>query len=109
VGIAGLLTRKYRWVIAGGVAALVVGYCAWLVYTDAPVYQFLVRLYVDKKFLKQTLRQWGILAPILFMVLQALQVVMSPIPGEATGFLGGTSSGSGWACSTPRSGSPWAR
>ena len=81
--------KKYRWVIAGGVTALVVGYCAWLVYTDAPAYQFLVRLYVDKKFLKQTLRQWGILAPILFILMQALQVVISPIPGEATGFLGG--------------------
>jgi uncharacterized membrane protein YdjX (TVP38/TMEM64 family) len=89
VGIAGMLIKKYRWVIVGGVTALVVGYCGWLVYTDAPVYQFLVRLYVDKKFLKQTLRQWGILAPILFMLLQALQVVISPIPGEATGFLGG--------------------
>jgi uncharacterized membrane protein YdjX (TVP38/TMEM64 family) len=89
VGIAGMLIKKYRWVIAGGVTALVVGYCAWLVYTDAPAFRFLVRLYVDKKFLKQTLRQWGLLAPILFMLLQGLQVVISPIPGEATGFLGG--------------------
>ena len=85
----GQLIKKYPWAIAGGVTALVVGYCAWLVYTDAPAYQLLVRLYVDKKFLKQTLRQWGILAPVLFMLLQALQVIISPIPGEATGFLGG--------------------
>ncbi len=35
------------------------------------------------------MKQWGILAPVLFMLLQALQVVVSPIPGEATGFLGG--------------------
>ena len=84
-----MLTRKYRWLMAGGVSALGVGYCAWLVYTDAPAYQFLVRLYVDKNFLKQTLRQWGILAPILYVLLQALQVIISPIPGEATGFLGG--------------------
>jgi uncharacterized membrane protein YdjX (TVP38/TMEM64 family) len=77
------------WAIAlGVVAALVVG-CAWLVWTDAPIYQFLVRLYVDKSFLKQTLREWGMLAPVIFMLLQALQVVLSPIPGEATGILGG--------------------
>jgi uncharacterized membrane protein YdjX (TVP38/TMEM64 family) len=88
VSIAGTLIKKYRWVIAGGVTALVVGYCAWLVYSDAPAYQFFVRL-SDKRFLAQTLRQWGILAPILFMLLQALQVIISPIPGEATGFLGG--------------------
>ena len=44
---------------------------------------------MDKLYLKQTLREWGILAPVFFIVLQALQVILSPIPGEATGFLGG--------------------
>jgi uncharacterized membrane protein YdjX (TVP38/TMEM64 family) len=85
----GRLIGKYRWAIAGVITVALVGFCAWLVYTDAPAYRFFVRLYVDKKFLKQTLRQWGILAPILFMLMQALQVIISPIPGEATGFLGG--------------------
>ena len=83
------LIKKYIWVIGGALVVALIGYCVWLVYTDAPAYRFLVRLYVDKKFLKQTLKQWGILAPALFMLLQALQVVVSPIPGEATGFLGG--------------------
>ena len=64
-------------------------YCAWLILTDAPAYQFLVRLYVDKRFLKHTLRQWGILAPVIFVGLQALQVIIAPIPGEVTGILGG--------------------
>ncbi len=85
----GRLIRQYRWVIGGVIAAALVAYCVWLVYSGAPAYRFLVRLYVDKKYLKQTLRQWGLLAPLLFMLLQALQVVISPIPGEATGFLGG--------------------
>ncbi len=67
----------------------VVGACTWLVYTDAPAYRFLVRLYVDRYFLKETLRQWGILAPVIFMALQALQVIVAPIPGEVTGILGG--------------------
>jgi uncharacterized membrane protein YdjX (TVP38/TMEM64 family) len=31
----------------------------------------------------------GHLAPFAFILLQALQVVISPIPGEATGFIGG--------------------
>ncbi|HYB43716.1 MAG TPA: TVP38/TMEM64 family protein [Candidatus Methylomirabilis sp.] len=85
----GGLIKKYGWLIGGAVLVAAVGYCAWLVYTDAPAYRLLVRLYVDKKYLKSTLRQWGILAPVLFMMLQALQVIISPIPGEATGFLGG--------------------
>lgn len=83
------LIRKYGWVIGVVLSAALAGYCAWLVHTDAPAYRFLVRLYVDKKFLKATLHQWGILAPIIFILLQALQVVLSPIPGEATGFFGG--------------------
>jgi uncharacterized membrane protein YdjX (TVP38/TMEM64 family) len=86
---------RYRWWLVTGAVAVVVGYCAWLVVTDAPAYQFLSRLYWDKHFLKQTLRDWGILAPVFFIVLQALQVVVSPIPGEATGFLGGYLFGEG--------------
>jgi uncharacterized membrane protein YdjX (TVP38/TMEM64 family) len=85
----GRLIARHRWAIGLGFIALALGYCGWLVYTDAPVYRFLVKLYVDKQFLKHTLREWGVLAPVIFMALQALQVIISPIPGEATGFLGG--------------------
>jgi uncharacterized membrane protein YdjX (TVP38/TMEM64 family) len=83
------LIRRHAWAVGAGAAALLVCYGVWLVYTDAPAYRVLVRLYIDKKFLKSILKQWGILAPILFMVLQALQVIIAPIPGDATGFLGG--------------------
>ena len=42
---------------------------------------------------KESIRSWlrslGPLAPVGFILLQALQVVVAPIPGEATGFLGG--------------------
>jgi uncharacterized membrane protein YdjX (TVP38/TMEM64 family) len=44
---------------------------------------------VDKRFLKHTLHEWGVLAPVIFMGLQALQVIIAPIPGELTGILGG--------------------
>ena len=83
------LVASYRWVIWALLGASIVGYCLWLVATNAPAYQFLVRLYVDKHFLKQTLHEWGILAPVIFVALQALQVVIAPIPGELTGILGG--------------------
>jgi uncharacterized membrane protein YdjX (TVP38/TMEM64 family) len=83
------VSKRYAWMIGGLTAALLLAYCAWLIHTDAPPYRFFIRLYVDKHFLKQTLRDLGVLGPILFMLLQALQVVISPIPGEATGFLGG--------------------
>ena len=75
--------------IGGATIATLVAACGWLVWTDAPAYQFLVRLYVDKRFLKHTLREWGVLGPVIFMGLQALQVIIAPIPGELTGILGG--------------------
>ncbi len=83
------MSARTRWAIVAGGSGLIVAYCVWLVWTDAPAYQFLVRLYVDKHFLKRTLREWGVLAPVVFILLQALQVIISPIPGEATGILGG--------------------
>jgi uncharacterized membrane protein YdjX (TVP38/TMEM64 family) len=83
------MSTRGRWSIVLGVGVLFLLYCGWLVWSNAPFYQFLVRLYVDKHFLKQTLRDWGVLAPIVFILLQALQVILSPIPGEATGILGG--------------------
>lgn len=81
--------RRWGLVGAGIITAVVVGYCVWLVLTDAPAYRFVVRLYLDRHFLKQTLRQWGIFAPVIFIALQALQVIIAPIPGEVTGILGG--------------------
>jgi len=80
---------KVRWVIGGAIIATLIASCGWLILTNAPAYQFLVRLYVDKRFLKHTLREWGVLAPVIFIGLQALQVIISPIPGELTGILGG--------------------
>jgi uncharacterized membrane protein YdjX (TVP38/TMEM64 family) len=84
-------TPRARWVwgLGIGVGALFAGYCAWLVATDAPAWHFLMRLYDDKLFLRHTLREWGVLAPVIFIGLQALQVIVAPIPGEVTGILGG--------------------
>src|SRR5439155_17846283 len=80
---------RSSWVAVVVVASLLLGVCAWLVISDAPVYRFLMRLYLDKHFMAATLRQWGVLAPLVFIVIQALQVIIAPIPGEVTGLLGG--------------------
>ena len=84
-----LIARRQWGLIGVGLSAVLIGYCVCLVLIDAPAYRFLVQLYVDKHFLKQTLREWGILAPVIFVGLQALQVIIAPIPGEVTGILGG--------------------
>jgi uncharacterized membrane protein YdjX (TVP38/TMEM64 family) len=46
-------------------------------------------LCANKKWIKSILQSAGPLAPLVFILLQTLQVVFAPIPGEATGFIGG--------------------
>src|SRR5712692_10305544 len=71
------------------VSALALGLCAWLIVTDAPAYRFVVRMYEDKELMHAMLARWGVLAPVVFIAIQALQVIIAPIPGEVTGLLGG--------------------
>jgi uncharacterized membrane protein YdjX (TVP38/TMEM64 family) len=46
-------------------------------------------LALDKERVESVLKAVGPLAPVVFILLQSLQVVFAPIPGEATGFIGG--------------------
>lgn len=78
-----------RWTIASGFLAILLGVVVWLVIIDAPIIAILVRLYKDKQYLKQTVASWGAAAPLVFVAIQALQVIISPIPGEMTGPVGG--------------------
>ena len=39
--------------------------------------------------IRETILSHGYLAPLMFMILQILQVLFAPVPGEATGILGG--------------------
>src|SRR5439155_5831890 len=68
----------------------------WLVVTDAPIIRMVVRLYQDKNYLKETVRSWGWMAPLVFIAIQAIQVIISPIPGEITGPVGGALFGTAW-------------
>ena len=64
----GELIARYRWPIIIGAGALFLGFCVFVL-VESPGWGYLVRLYEDKRLLKQTLREWGILAPIFFIVL----------------------------------------
>jgi uncharacterized membrane protein YdjX (TVP38/TMEM64 family) len=65
--------------------SLIWGYRAVLWEKVCAYYQFCA----DKENIRGLLEAAGPLAPLLFILIQALQVVFAPIPGEATGFLGG--------------------
>lgn len=85
----GRVNDKVKWVLVLGVLGLLVAVSVYEVLTGAPAWRYLLRLYQDKHFLKATVKSWGWLGPIVFMVIQALQVIISPIPGEVTGLAGG--------------------
>ena len=49
----------------------------------------LIDIFESREQLRVYLEGWGVWAPVVFVVLQALQVVIAPIPGELTGIVGG--------------------
>jgi uncharacterized membrane protein YdjX (TVP38/TMEM64 family) len=85
-----------RWAAASILLAGALIFVVWLVVTDAPVIRFTVRLYQDKYFLRDTVASWGWAAPLVFILIQSLQVIVSPIPGEITGPVGGALFGTMW-------------
>jgi uncharacterized membrane protein YdjX (TVP38/TMEM64 family) len=91
------MTDRARWALVVGVLAGCLALVIWLVVIDAPIIAFILRLYRDKYFLRDTVAAWGWLAPVVFVALQSLQVIISPIPGEITGPVGGALFGTGWA------------
>jgi uncharacterized membrane protein YdjX (TVP38/TMEM64 family) len=54
-----------------------------------PLYQGMWEIFRGKEQLRSYIESWGAWAPVVFIVIQALQVVIAPIPGELTGAVGG--------------------
>lgn len=51
--------------------------------------EMLARAFKNRVELRIYLKSWGAWAPVVFIMIQALQVVVAPIPGELTGAVGG--------------------
>jgi uncharacterized membrane protein YdjX (TVP38/TMEM64 family) len=76
-------------ILVGTVATLAVGAVAlWFALPDRTLREAFT-LYGDPALLRETLRSFGPFAPVVFIVIQALQVVIAPVPGDLTGLLGG--------------------
>ena len=61
-------------------------------YFRIPIWKIGVNIYdvlTDREAIKAYILSWGMAAPIIFIGIQIFQVVLAPIPGEATGFIGG--------------------
>jgi uncharacterized membrane protein YdjX (TVP38/TMEM64 family) len=89
-------SMQTRWAVLTAVLFVLLVLIIWLAVTEAPSIRFVIRLYRDKHFLKETVASWGWMAPLVFIAIQALQVIISPIPGEITGPVGGALFGTWW-------------
>jgi len=85
----GQVNQKVAWTVVLLLLGFVSAFAAYLVLSDSAAWRFVLRVWLDKAFLKETVKGWGFMGPVVFVVVQALQVIVSPIPGEATGLAGG--------------------
>jgi len=72
------------WIIGIMVVALI-GYLTWDIIADGPLTQFLT----NRDELIASVKSWGIFAPLLYILLQVIQTVVAPIPGQVVGSIGG--------------------
>lgn len=72
------------WLVIIVVIALI-GYLTWDIVATGPLMRFLT----NRDELIASVKSWGIFAPLLFILLQVLQTVVAPIPGQVVGSIGG--------------------
>ena len=82
------LRSKWVWI-----ACLLAGLTILLIYLHrSPVWIQAIKLwglFEDCRQLKGVIKSYGPYSPLIFILLQVIQVVVAPIPGEAIEFLGG--------------------
>jgi len=84
------ISRPQRRILLLIALALLTGFLV-VVFRD-PLRQTLSDAYpliVDREKIEAFIRGSGPWAPLVFMIVQLVQVILAPIPGEATGFIGG--------------------
>ncbi|MGC8657806.1 MAG: TVP38/TMEM64 family protein [Desulfomonilaceae bacterium] len=71
--------------------AIILAVCVYLWVTGRlnPLVSELFSIFENRSALRTYVESWGKAAPAAFIIIQALQVVIAPIPGELTGAVGG--------------------
>ena len=78
--------KKILWIAGLG---LLLGLAIWY---RVPLWSKISQFYdfiSDREEIRTFISSFGPAAPLVFMAIQILQVVFAPVPGEATGFIGG--------------------
>jgi uncharacterized membrane protein YdjX (TVP38/TMEM64 family) len=81
--------NRYRVLIAVAIVGVlfVAGYAYRQFLWEKTLYYY--HLFSDRDRIKTFVASFGSWAPVIFILIQILQVIFAPIPGEATGFIGG--------------------
>jgi uncharacterized membrane protein YdjX (TVP38/TMEM64 family) len=91
-GLAALRRNWLIWSIAGLALLFLLAYLARCAACSSGLWDWACRYYYlldDKEKVTAFMKAAGPVAPLTFILTQILQVVLAPIPGEATGFIGG--------------------
>jgi uncharacterized membrane protein YdjX (TVP38/TMEM64 family) len=86
---------SWKWIL--GYALLILGLCLLLYYYKEAylAFRYLVRFFSSRTQISAFVASFGPFAPLAVMGVQFLQVLLAPIPGELTGFIGGYLFGTG--------------
>jgi uncharacterized membrane protein YdjX (TVP38/TMEM64 family) len=87
MGAKKLVSRLWPWVLCGLLIFIIFAY--WFREPLEPLFTQLYGLLTDRESVTAYVKSFGNAAPAVFMAIQIFQVVFAPIPGEATGFIGG--------------------
>jgi uncharacterized membrane protein YdjX (TVP38/TMEM64 family) len=82
------MSKPNRIWIAAAAAAFLLGLILFAPSIWAEMRRWLA-LITDREWIRATVASYGWAAPLVFIGVQIAQVVAAPIPGEATGFIGG--------------------
>jgi uncharacterized membrane protein YdjX (TVP38/TMEM64 family) len=81
---------KWKWIL---LLCILAGFIFFFVYQNNSQiwvqFKKLHNIYQDHQEFKKTISSYGAYAPLAFILLQVLQIVIAPIPGGAVEFLGG--------------------
>jgi uncharacterized membrane protein YdjX (TVP38/TMEM64 family) len=88
--MANSFSKKWKWVL---LLCILAGFIFFLIYQyNSQIWvqvKKLYSLYQDQEEFKKVIRSYGAYAPLAYILLQILQVVIAPVPGGAIEFLGG--------------------
>lgn len=76
-------------------AFVIVGSVAAAIFFLNPLLKF-YDILIDREAVKSLIEGWGVAAPFGFMLVQVLQVLFAPVPGEVSGLVGGYLFGAGY-------------